>query len=157
MWQCVAVCCSVLQYVAVYCSVLQCVAVCCCSVLLQCKVYEACFSVCGNVLQCVAVCCSVLLQCVVAVYCCSVLPCVAVHVSVRYIRHAFQEVTGSGSRDTATRWNALQHAATHCERNMRHRFQELTDNEKRYKAFISMGDMTRYIYIHFTDSIQTYA
>jgi len=47
-WECVAVCCSVLQCVAVccsVCSVLQCVAVCC------------------SVLQCVAVCCSVL-QCV---------------------------------------------------------------------------------------------
>jgi len=48
--QCVAVCCSVLQYVAVCCSVLQCVAVC------------------SSVLQCVAVCCSVLQFVVV---CCS--------------------------------------------------------------------------------------
>jgi len=77
--QCVAVCCSVLQYVAVCCvavcdkrtkfhlrfiterslirySVLQCVAV-CCSVL-------QCVAVCCSVLQCVAVCCS-MLQCVV--------------------------------------------------------------------------------------------
>ena len=57
--ECVAVCCSVLQYVAVCCSVLQCVAV-CCSVL-QCVV------VCCSVLQCVAVCCSVL-QCVAVCY-----------------------------------------------------------------------------------------
>ena len=50
--QCVAVCCSVLQYVvAVCCSVLQCVAV--CSSVLQ-RV-----AVCCSVLQCVAVCCSV--------------------------------------------------------------------------------------------------
>ena len=52
--QCVAVCCSVLQYAAVCCSVLQCAAV-CCSVL-------QCAAVCRSVLQCVAVCCSVL-QC----------------------------------------------------------------------------------------------
>ena len=37
VWQCVAVCCSVLQCVAVCCSVVQCIAVCC------------------SVLQCVAV------------------------------------------------------------------------------------------------------
>jgi len=41
MVQCVAVCCSVLQYVAVCCSVLQCVAVCCsvlqCVAVLQCR------------------------------------------------------------------------------------------------------------------------
>ena len=47
MCQCVAVCCSVVQYVAVCCSVVQYVAVCC------------------SVLQCGAVCCSVL-QCVCA-------------------------------------------------------------------------------------------
>ena len=40
VYQCVAVCCSVLQCVAVCCDVLQCVAVCC------------------SVLQCDAVCCS---------------------------------------------------------------------------------------------------
>jgi len=39
VWQCVAVCCSVVQCGAVCCSVLQCVAVCC------------------SVLQCVAACC----------------------------------------------------------------------------------------------------
>ena len=64
--QCVAVCCSLLQFVAVCCSVLQCVAV-CCSVL-QC--IAVCCSVLQCVLQCVAVCCSVLQR--VAV-CCSVL------------------------------------------------------------------------------------
>ena len=83
MWQCVAVCCSVLQCVAVCGSVLQCVAV-CCSVL-------QCVAVCCSVLKCTAAaektqitgdlyCCSVLLQqerhtshvlCVVAVCCCS--------------------------------------------------------------------------------------
>jgi len=42
VWQCVAVCCSVLLYVVVCCSVLLYVVVCC------------------SVLQCVAVCCSVL-------------------------------------------------------------------------------------------------
>jgi len=76
--QCVAVCCSELQFVAVWCKVLQCVAVCCsvfshtnfricCSaiLLLYCGV-EVCFSR----LQCVAACCSVLQR--VAV-CCSVL------------------------------------------------------------------------------------
>jgi len=52
LWQCVAVCCCVLQCVVVCCSVLQCVAV-CCSVL-------QCVAVCHSVLQCVAVCCSVL-------------------------------------------------------------------------------------------------
>ena len=57
VWQCVAVCGSVLRCVAVCCSVLQCVAVCC------------------SMLQCVAVCCS-MLQCVAV--CCSVLQCVAV-------------------------------------------------------------------------------
>jgi len=64
--QCVAVCCSALQYiaehttsrlfelqcVAVYCSVLQCVAVCC-------SVWQ-CVAVCCSVLQCVAVRCSIL-------------------------------------------------------------------------------------------------
>ena len=92
MLQCVAVCC---------CSVLlQCVvAVCCCSVLLQCVVAMSCsVAVCVHrknqklggqgfmnfgalqcvfaVLQCVAVCvlvqCCSVLQCVVAVCCCSV-------------------------------------------------------------------------------------
>jgi len=70
--QCVAVCCSVLQWIAKkrknYCprgpreslwSVLQCNAVCC-----------------SGVLQCVAVCCSVL-QCVAVVCCSGVLQCVA--------------------------------------------------------------------------------
>jgi len=69
--QCVAVCCSVLQYAAVCCSVLQCAAV-CCSVL-------QCTAVCCSVLQCAAVCCSVL-QC--AAVCCSVLQYVAVCCSV---------------------------------------------------------------------------
>ena len=50
--QCVAVCCSVLQYVAVSCSELQCVAV-CCSVL-------QCVAACCSMLQWVAVSCSVL-------------------------------------------------------------------------------------------------
>jgi len=69
--QCVAVCCSVLQYVTAFCknwnhlfgahlpqrtcaheAMLQCVAV-CCSVL-------QCAAVCCSVLQCVAVCCTVL-------------------------------------------------------------------------------------------------
>ena len=63
--QCVAVCCSMLQYVAVCCSVLQCVAV-------RCSVLQ-CVAMCCSVLQCVAVCCSVL-QCVAV--CCSVLQCV---------------------------------------------------------------------------------
>jgi len=65
VWQCVAVCCSVLQCVAVCCSVLQCVAV--CHSVLQCV------AVCCSVLQCVAVRCSVLL-CVAV--CCSVMRCV---------------------------------------------------------------------------------
>jgi len=60
-WQCVAVCCSVLQShnfsrgsraLTAACSVLQCVAV-CCSVL-------QCVAVCYVVLQCVAMCCIVL-------------------------------------------------------------------------------------------------
>ena len=67
VWQCVAVCCSVLQCIAVCCSVLQCAAV-CCSVLQY-------VAVCCSVLQCAAVCCSVL-QCVAV--CCSALQCVAV-------------------------------------------------------------------------------
>jgi len=81
--QCVAVCCSVLQYksktqccnvrryaalVAAWCSVMQRDAV-----VLQCD------AVCCSVFQCVAVCCSVL-QCVVV--CCSVLKCVEVCCSV---------------------------------------------------------------------------
>ena len=53
--QCVAVCCSVLQFVVVYYSALQCTAA-CCSVLQR-------VVVCGSVLQRVAVYCSVL-QCV---------------------------------------------------------------------------------------------
>ena len=47
--QCVAVCCSILQYFAVFYSVLQCVAVCC-------RVLQ-CFTVRCSVLQCIAVCC----------------------------------------------------------------------------------------------------
>jgi len=62
--KCVAVCCSVLQCVAVYCSVLQCIAVC------------------FSALQCVALCCNVL-QCVTA--CCSVLQCAAACVAVIYL------------------------------------------------------------------------
>jgi len=97
--QCVAVCCSVLQWsecflvlpiwaiasyvsgrfhvsesflcVAVCCSVLQRVGA-CCSVLQR-------AATCCSVLQCVVVCCSVL-QCVAV--CCSVLQCVAVCCSV---------------------------------------------------------------------------
>ena len=61
VYECVAVCCSVLQCVAVCCSVLLCVAVCC------------------SVLQCVAACCSVL-QRVAA--CCNVLQCEAVYCNV---------------------------------------------------------------------------
>jgi len=63
--QCVAVCCSVLQYVAVHCNVLQCVAV-CCSVL-QCVAVRCSALQCGGTvnrnMQCVAVRCSAL-QCV---------------------------------------------------------------------------------------------
>jgi len=65
MYQCVAVCCSVLQCVAVCCSVLQCVAV-------QCAREQVVVRICINVLQCVAVRCSVL-QCV-AVCCSAVCP-----------------------------------------------------------------------------------
>jgi len=92
-WQCVAVCCSVMQCVAVplfwvLChftrgSMLQCVAVCCSVLQCLCCVYCAtshgvldCFhSECCSVLQCVAVCCSVL-PCVAV--CCSMLRCVEV-------------------------------------------------------------------------------
>ena len=66
MFQCVAVCCSALQYVAVRCSVLQCVAVCCSAlqcVAVRCSVFQ-CVLVSSSMLQCVAVSCSVL-QCVV--------------------------------------------------------------------------------------------
>ena len=51
-YNCVAVCCSVLQCVAVCCSVLQCVAV-CCSVL-------QCVAVCCMGVQFITVCCSLL-------------------------------------------------------------------------------------------------
>jgi len=51
VWQCVAVCCRLLQSVAACCSLLQSVAV-CCSVLQS-------VAVCCRVLQSVAVCCSV--------------------------------------------------------------------------------------------------
>jgi len=53
--QCIAVCCSVLQYVAVCCSVLHCM----CRVLHYtfCSALQ-CVAVCCSMLQCVAVCCS---------------------------------------------------------------------------------------------------
>ena len=75
--QCVAVCCSGLQWVAVCYRVLQCAAV-------GCRVLQ-CVAVCCSVLQCVAVCCTALQR--VAACCggmhwvavgCSVLQCVAV-------------------------------------------------------------------------------
>jgi len=76
--QCVAVCCSALQYDAMCCSVLQCVAV-CCSVL-------QCVTACCSVLQCVAVCCSVLQRVASVLHhdvvCCFVLKHVAVRCSV---------------------------------------------------------------------------
>jgi len=58
VFQCVAVCCSVLQCVAVCCSVLQCAAV-CCSVLQRIAVFCN-ASQCIAVLHCVAECCRVL-------------------------------------------------------------------------------------------------
>jgi len=102
VWQCGAVCGSVVQCVAVWCTMLQrgtvcgsvsqCVAV-CCSVL-QCvaarthgvvfsqdtdEIVVKCVAVYCSVLQCVAVCCSVL-QCVAV--CPTVLQCLAVYHSV---------------------------------------------------------------------------
>ena len=74
--QCIAVCCSVMQYAALCRSMLQCVAA-CCSVLQ----YAA---VCCNVLQCVAGYCSVL-QCVAV--CCSlydVRPILVTHMNEVY-------------------------------------------------------------------------
>jgi len=83
-WGFLAVCCSVLQCVAVFCSMLQCFAV-CCSVLQTHDVDGAAFSrirpeassasSCCSVLQRVAACCSVLQR--VAAYC-SVLECCSV-------------------------------------------------------------------------------
>jgi len=75
--QCVAVCCSMLQYVAVCCSVLQCVAVCLYTCPWPCwpsqptalRQRNSVGSVCWSVSQCAAVCCSAL-QCVAV--CCSV-------------------------------------------------------------------------------------
>ena len=79
--ECVAVCCSVLQWVAVHRSVLQCIAV-CCSVLqcvaVRCSAMQ-CAAVRCSALQCAAVCCSVL-QCVAV--CCRALHCVAMCCSV---------------------------------------------------------------------------
>jgi len=73
--QCVTVCCSVLQCVAVCCSVLQCV-VACCSARGGRHYYTICYDrhTCNVLLQCVVAvrCCSVLLQ-YVATVCCSVL------------------------------------------------------------------------------------
>jgi len=86
--QCVAVCCSVLQWVTVSCSGLQCETKSdgrhgsdgehCLSGDDRCSVLQ-CVAVCCSVLQCVAVCCSVL-QC--AAVCCSGLQCAAVFCSV---------------------------------------------------------------------------
>ena len=91
--QCVAVCCSVLQFVAVctlgntlqhtathFRFVLQFVAVCC-------RVLPF-VAVCCSVLQCVVVCCSVL-QCVAV--CCSVLPWLAT-LPVRESCHIYESV-----------------------------------------------------------------
>jgi len=122
------VCGSVLQCVSVCCSVLQCVVV-CCSVsqslpgsiaerpfmlrlnLLHRMTTELTFEnvhhalrACCSVLQDVAVCCSVL-QCI-AVYC-SVLQCIAVCCSVFTKRYKVLYCRA------ATRYNILQHTATH--------------------------------------------
>jgi len=76
--QCVAVCCSVLQFVTVCCSVLQCVAV-CYSVLQS-------VAACCNVLQCAAVWCSVLqcLECLASGFVAPVVAC-----NVIYTYHIF--------------------------------------------------------------------
>ena len=98
-WQCVAVCCRVLQCVAVCCNTLQCVLMCC------------------KVWQCVAMCCSLLQH--VAV-CCRVWQCVAVCCSVS--KESFRRLTRIGwlckvsvqgcsrmTTHTAKHCNALQH------------------------------------------------
>jgi len=106
--QCVAVCCSMLQYVAVCCSLTE------NFVRLKCRLWcllqygSVCCSVGCSVLQCVADLPDkevFALLCVVAV-CCSVLRCVAAccKVSEKFAR-------------LKCRWqhcNTLQHTATHC-------------------------------------------
>ena len=77
---CVAVCCSMLQYVAVCCSMLQYVAV-CCSMLQH-------VAVCCSMLQYVAACCSMLQH--VAV-CCSMLQYVAACCSKQLTPYSIQE------------------------------------------------------------------
>jgi len=118
VFQSVAVCCSVLQCTTVCYSRLQCVAV-CCSVL-------QCVAVCCSVLQCVAVCCSVLqciavcryastqkhsralmLQCVVAVHCCSALPCAPHILRTTVMRCAVQA-------NDNTRWASVLQCVAVC-------------------------------------------
>jgi len=115
--QCVAVCCSVLQYVAVslYIEQTECVAA-CCSVLQR-------IAVCCSVLQCVAVCCSVV-QCVAM--CCSLLlrlyllEFLTFAKEVRTIKykcevnihiHTFRSYV---LQCVATHRNTLQHTAPYC-------------------------------------------
>ena len=97
IWQCVAVCCSVLQCVAACGTAWQCCAV-CCRLLRSLKTIvqwhwrragrciDRYVAVCCSVLRCCSVCCS-MLRCLDAIVqwhwmCCSVLQCVAVCCSV---------------------------------------------------------------------------